>query len=309
MSYKNLPREVRINLLLLIAILILSLIAWYQPGLKKVQVHLLSSLKKENIHHIVLEREFLASIKLSQVNNHWFMDAPYQLAANNLRVDTILALAEKRSYSQFQVSHTDLKTYQLDKPSVSVWLNHQPFILGSNDPIKKQRYAINVKENTGSDQHTVHLINGLIYYQLRAALNSFISLSLLPPEVKIKSIHWANKTLTIDNNQWQLSPKDAQVSSDSIIQLLQYWQKIQASKVETDISFDIEKKELLTSKSIIINYMQTTNNGEQQLKTITYAIIQEGSQLKLFRADFNIAYWLSPQQLRYITEFMPVKTL
>lgn len=306
MLNRPLSRADQVNLLLLIAIVVLSLLAWYQPGLQKIHTYLLSALKKETIHHIVIEHASLATIKLSRVNQYWRMDAPYQLPANHLRVETILALASARSYSQFKVAEADLKTYQLDKPLISVQLNEYSFMLGSTDPINKQRYVM-MNSDTLSNTQTVHLINGVIYYQLRAALHTFISPSLLPPQSKINSIHWANKTVTIDNNQLQLTPENAQVSSDSMVQLLQNWQKIQASKVELKPSFTIDNDALLKDNSIIIHYTQNNDKGEALLKTITYVIIQEGSQLKLLRTDLNIAYWISSQQLHYLTQLLPIK--
>ncbi len=311
MFYSGLSPQARLNLLLFIGILVLSLLAWYQPGLKKIQVQLFSTLKKESIHHIIIEQESLASIKLSRINDHWFMEEPYSLPANPLRVETITALAQTRSYSRFPIQDADLERYQLDKPSISVWLNDQHFILGSTHPINKQRYAMNSNANKQADHQIVHLINGIIYYQLRATLNTFISPLLLPPAITISSIHWGNKILTINNHQWQLSPENSQVSSENIAQFLQHWQTIEASKVEINLSLSIDKEELLNNQTISIHYMQTLdkNKGEQALKTIHYVLLQEETQLKLLRTDLNIAYWISPQQLQYITQFMPVNKI
>ncbi len=295
-------REAKLNLFLFTLLLFLSLIAWYQPGLQKTIVHYLSNIKADDIHSIVIERRDLGRLKLTKKNNIWFIEQPYQLPANNLRVDTITALAEKRSYSQFQVKKSELGRYQLDKPPLVVTLNEQIFALGTTDPVKKQRYAINI-DNSSSDT-TVHLINGVIYYQLRAALNTFISPFLVPPHAKITRIDWLGKTLKIDKGIWQLTPEEAQVSADSIAQFIHFWQLAQASRIETDASVNISNSELVQSKGIVIHYNLPGNKEEK----IHYLIIQDNKQLKLLRTDMQIAYWLSAGQLQKITEFLPIKS-
>lgn len=300
-------RAARSNLILFIIVICLSLIAWYQPGLKKVITHYLSTLTPDEITTITLEREAIGNIKLSRQNGHWFIDEPYQLPANKLRVNTITALANKRSYTQFQVKDADLTRYQLDKPPVSVWLNDQQFIFGHTDPVKKQRYVINLNEAHAADSHTVHLINGVIFYQLRAALDTFISPALLPPQARIKSIRWLDKTLTIDNGIWQLSPEAPEVSSDSIARLIQFWKQAQASKVETKLSLGITNEKLIQSKSITISLEPSGNNKNSKIEKIHYLIIQDGTQIKLLRTDKHIAYWLSPQVLKLLTEFVPLQ--
>lgn len=297
----------RTNLILFVSVLCLSLIAWYQPGLQKTVVHHLSSLKKDEIHTIIIERQSIGSIKLSKRNNNWFIDSPYQLPANTLRVNTIIALAEKRSYAQFQVAESALSRYQLDKPAVTIRLNDQQFVLGATEPIKKQRYAMNINDNLHSGSNTVHLINGVIFYQLRAALDSFVSPALLPPQARINSIHWLDKSLQREQNVWHLTPESPDVSSDSIAQLIQYWQQAQASKVETNITLGIDNETLVRSKSIIINYDLPVAHNETEAETIQYVIIQDGEQMKLLRTDNQIAYWVTPQLVKLISEFIPVQ--
>ena len=309
-------REARTNLILFVIVICLSLIAWYQPGVKKVITHYLTSLKADEIHTIVIEREAIGSIKLSKHNDNWFIDEPYPLPANTLRVNTITTLADKRSYAQFQVKDSELSRYQLDKPPVSIWLNNHKFILGNTDPIKQQRYAMNItdnlnnnlNDNKNSGNNTVHLINGVIFYQLRAALDTFISPALLPPQAKIKSISWSDKTLTIEKEGWSLTPEAPEVSSDSIAQFIQFWKQAQASKVETNVSFSIDNKALTQGKSITITLAQPVNEKETKIEKIQYLIVQDGTQIKLLRTDKQIAYWISPQILKLITEFVPAQS-
>jgi len=314
---KNVSSMVKTNILLFIAVILLSLIAWFQPGLHTVIHQYLTALTAQEVETILLERQDIGSIKLKKQENGWFIQEPFQLPANPLRVKTIAALAEKRSYSKFESTIQDLERYHLDEPFVSVWLNETKIILGSEDPINSQRYAMNIKDNIQTDKNQVHLINGVIFYQLRANLDTFISLSFLPPLANIQSISWAGKKLTINKGRWELSAESIEnradlkkIAADSIAQLIQAWQKGEAKKVETNVSFEITNEQLLQSPSITIRYSHfssgSTTSGSQELgssaEIIQYLVIQDGKQLKLFRPDIQIAYWISPQKLKQLTE-------
>lgn len=295
-------RDTKINLILFVIIIFLSLIAWYQPGLQKTVIKTLSTLKADDINNIIIERQGIGQIKLTKQKDQWFLQEPYQLAANPLRVNTLTALAEKRSYSSFEAKEEELSRYQLNKPLVTVWLNGKQFMIGSEDPINQQRYAINMAENHSNGTHTIHLINGTVFYQLRAALDTFISLQLIPSNHSLQSITWNNQTLSFKEGQWQLATDKTGISADSVAQLLQFWQQAQASRVETNVSIQLTNAELIKSKTIQI----TLKDSDSNIYTIDYLIIQEAEQIKLLRSDLQIAYWVTPQTLKLLTEFIPV---
>ncbi|MCW8929734.1 MAG: DUF4340 domain-containing protein [Gammaproteobacteria bacterium] len=301
----------RNNGILFIAIIILSFIAWFQPGLHPVVHQYLSTLKAKKINTIILERQDIGSIKLQKQTNGWFLQEPYQLPANSLRVNTITSLAEKRSYSQFESTENDLNRYHLDKPFVSVWLDETKLILGSEDPINRQRYAMNISDNILTGNNTVHLINGVIFYQLRANLDTFISPTFLPPQASLKNITWLDKELSIKKGRWELKTDSLDnapnASSDSIAQLIQYWQHGRAKKVETNITLSISNEELMNSPGITISFIPFGEKNATASK-IHYLIIQDDKQIKLLRTDIQIAYWISSQMLKQLTEFLPIPT-
>ena len=297
--------DTRNNVRLAVIVLLLALIAWYKPGLKQYQYQYLSSLNPEQVQTIVIERQGIESVRLTKQGQHWLMQSPYPLPANPLRVKTVLALAAKRSYSSFDVPDSELKKYALDKPKLSVWLGNHRFDLGSEAPLNGQRYAMNIQDNIHSDKNTVHLINGAVYYQLRAPVDSFISPSLLPPDADLEQIQWTGYSLTLKNGQWQLktSRENAGIQPDSVVQLINNWKAIQASRVETRLKVTPGTLDgtQMTEKTITIHFK--LNNREQ---TISYHIIQEDSQIKLLRQDLSVAWWITPQQLKRLTEFIPV---
>jgi hypothetical protein len=293
---------IRTNAILFIIVILLSLIAWFQPGLHQSAIHYLTSLKANEVNSIIIERQDIGAITLKKQKNGWFLQQPYQLPANPLRVSTITALAERRSYSQFQIDSNELARYQLDKPPVSVWLNGSKFTLGSEESINHQRYAMNIEENSHSEKNTVHLIDGTIFYQLRANLDTFISLALLPPQARIKHIVWSEHKLSIAKGRWTLTPDSAEIPSDNIARFIQFWQHARAGKIETNMSLSMSNAEQLKSPDITISFTTPSSNDSTATESIHYLIIQDGKQIKLLRTDIEVAYWISPQTLKQLTE-------
>ena len=300
--------DARNNARLAVIVLLLALIAWYKPGLQQYQYQYLylSSLDPEQVQTIVIERQGIESVRLTKQGQHWLMQSPYLLPANPLRVKTVLALASKRSYSSFDVPDSELKKYALDKPQLSVWLDNNCFdLVGSETPLNGQRYAVNIQDNIHSGKNTIHLINGAVYYQLRAPVDSFISPSLLPPDADLEQIQWGGYSLTLKNGQWQLKTnrENAGIQPDSVVQLIHNWQTIHASRVETRLKVNPNTLNgaQTAEKTIAIRYK--LNNREQ---IISYYIIQEDSQIKLFRQDLSVAWWITSQQLKLLTEFIPI---
>lgn len=299
---KRLNKMAQTNAILFVIVILLSLLAWFQPGLQQPVYQYLTSLKTTTIHSIIIERQALGTIKLHKENNNWVLQEPYQLPASLLRINTITALAQKRSYAQFQIDDTELSRYGLDKPAVSVWLNETNIIIGAEDPIKGQRYAMNISDNIQTGKNTVQLINGVVFYQLRANLDSFIATQLLPPKAQIKSITWADKKLNITQGKWTLTPDLPEVSADSIAQLIHHWQTAQASRVQSKVSLSINNAQLQQSPAITIHF--STDSGLEE--SVHYLIIQDAGQIKLLRSDAQVAYWLSPDLLKQLTKFLPV---
>lgn len=273
------------SILLFLAVVCLSLILYFEPGLEQPERAYLTSLKSEQIQNISIQRKGLESIELEKSSFGWFMTKPFQLAANPLRLGTITALAEKRSFSSFPTAGKSLQKYQLDDPLIIVNLDDTKITIGAEETIHQLRYAML--------DDTIHLIDGKSYYQLRANLDSFISLSLLPPGAQIKSIKLSSWILTVEQGDWQLTPSDADISADSISTLLQHWKNAQALRIK--ILKNNSATEQRDSEFIIV-----TLQDQSQIK---YHLAGDVRQPELIRIPWNISYQITPQLYQQLTEF------
>ena len=272
------------NILLFISVLCLSLILYFEPGLEQPEKQYLSSLNSQQIQHITIQRKGLESIELDNTDQGWFISKPYQLAANPLRIGTITALAEKRSFSQFPAAGKLLKKYQLDDPLITVSLDDKKIAIGAEEPINQHRYALL--------DDMIHLIDGTVYYQLRANLDTFISLYLLPPGSEIQSIELPEHKISIEEGKWLLSPEDHGISADSISTLLHSWKAAQALRIK------IGSAPSSTDAEVISISLQDQTQ-------IRYRVAGDAGNPELIRLPWNIVYQITPQLLEQLTRLTP----
>ena len=272
MSKRNL-----LNLGLLIFILILITLVVYEPG-KNIAITppILTSLEKNNINHIKITRHHSKKneqiIELEKNDNGWMMNKPHHVAANAFRIESILKLSSTVSFSQNSLNGLKLSTFGLDDPTITITFNKKTgIVFGHNKSLKNHRYV-----QVGS---TLHLIADTFLYQLIAKSESYISHKLVTDKSKIIKLILPSISLESTEGNWELTPKDENISTDSINQLISEWNLSQA--------YDINKvKPTPKRKPNII--IKLKNN-----EIVRLTIEKNKDSFNLINIDSGIRYILS----------------
>ena len=272
MSKRNL-----LNLGLLIFILILITLVVYEPG-KNIAITppTLTTLETNNINHIKIIRHHSKKneqvIELIKKANDWMMDKPHHVAANAFRIESILKLLSTVSFSQNSLSGLNLSTFGLDNPAITITFNKKTSIVfGHNKSLKNHRYV-----QIGS---TLHLIADTFLYQLIAKSESYVSHKLLTDKSKIIKLSLPEISLENTDTKWQLTPKDENISADSINQLISEWNLSQA--------YDINKVKPTPKRNPNIT-IKLKNN-----KIVRFTIEKNKDSFNLINIDSGVRYILS----------------
>lgn len=86
MSKRNL-----LNLILLGIVAVLVLVVVYEPGVEKKTQPPLTSIVKATINKVTIERTGQPSVTLEKQGDDWVMQTPFQILANKIKVETLLA--------------------------------------------------------------------------------------------------------------------------------------------------------------------------------------------------------------------------
>jgi len=213
-----------LNLWLVVALAVLVWVVWQEPGhAPKPPVVKLTDLTPAVIDKIVITKHS-GTIQLDKQDGVWQMTQPIQVAANPVRVDSLLQMAEAESLSRFPVAGKDLNGFGLTNPTVTVRLNDRELLFGGVTPVDQRRYV-----RMGD---TVHLIADRYLYDLTADAAAWVNRDLVAKDMKITALELPDAKLSRDDKgQWTVLPSNAETSSDDAAALVQAWRDAQSVRV------------------------------------------------------------------------------
>ncbi len=254
-----------LNIGLLLLVLLLALLAYYQPGLNPEPPVNLTSMSAQQITRLRIEPAGQAPLLLEKQAGKWQIIEPVQMEANGLRVETVLRLAEAESLARFPAR--DLGKFKLDAPPLRVWLNDVSIAFGDSAPLDRQRYLL-----LGD---TVHLIAGDVYYYLSGGLPLFASNDLLPRDAQLQSLTLPDFSLSSSNGRWVMKPA-REVSMDDINQFLDAWRSAQA--------LQIRRYQAQPAQGVITVKLDN--------EVLRFDIVAQQPELILARPDLGLQYHL-----------------
>ena len=231
----------------------------------------LTSLDPNSINKIKIIRRDLEEIYFSKQGNQWMIQTPYEIAANNMRINTILKLLQAHSYTQLDSNDVELNRFLLDDPVVSIQFDDTKIDFGDTSPIGKDKLRYVLLNNI------VHLINDSLYQQLLTNASFFISPKLIPEESNIKALHLLEHDIQLVDGIWKIDP-NMDIGTDDIIAVLNAWRNAEAITVRKFIRGDIKEK-------ITIELDQT--------QAIEFLVVSPLPNLVLARPEFNVQYHIS----------------
>ncbi len=263
-----------VNLALLVIVLILVAVVIFEPGkTPRPKPELLTSMKSSDVKQIKIIRRHKGTIELKKQSAHWRMLKPFNLPANNYKVESVLNLLQTESIARYDLTDLDPARYDLVTPAVSILFNNSLKIdFGNIAPLQKQRYVRIGKQ--------LHLIPDYYYYQLVGSATDYLDHALIPEGKKIVRLELPDLTLALKGGKWTLSPENKDYSADAYTDLLKQWKH--AIALELRPLKDKNKKN--TAHKQIHIFLRGND------KPINYTLLHTRDKFILIRADKNIEY-------------------
>lgn len=257
-----------INLLLLVAIVILGLVARFEPGIEAPPVSAaITPLKLDQVHRIHINRPIRDDIVLvRQSPEHWLVERSTALPADNLKVRALARLAEQVPVRSYAATDMDLDALQLDPPYATAVLNDIAIEFGNLEPIDDLRY-IRI-----GDQ--VHLIPDKHLQLMEAGFSQFVRQRLFAGNTRITSISLPAFSLTRSGETWEASPATG-IDNATMQQFIDRWQDAAALYVQT--ASPEQQGEAIT-----------VTLGDNSV--IRFLLVASDPELMLVRPDYGILY-------------------
>ncbi len=206
-----------VNLLLIAGIVLLGVIARYEPGIEApAESAAITSLKAADVHRIHINRPLRDDLVLRrEAPQHWQLERAVALPADNFKVNALLRLAEQQPQRSYPVAGMDLEALQLDPPYASVIVDDTAIEFGSLEPINRLRY-VRVRDH-------VYLIPANYLPLIEARFTQFVRPRLFDAQAHIQTIKLPGLNLARDDKGWHAEPAQP-VSADVLQQFADIWQ-------------------------------------------------------------------------------------
>ena len=264
-----------LNIWLVVALAVLVWVVWQEPGHPpKPAAVKLTGLTPAAINKIVINNRH-GTIKLDKQDGAWRLAEPVKVAANPVRIDSLLQVAEAESLSRFPAAGKDLAAFGLAKPAVSLRLDDSELSFGGVAPVDDRRYV-----RVGD---TIHLIADRYMYDLMADAATWVSRDLVTKGKRVVALELPDAKLARgDKGEWMVTPADEKISQDAVQAVVKAWREAQALRVAP---YD---KRPAQGKVVI-----RLEGGQSPLQ---YEIITRKPELILARPEIGMQFYLDGDQ-------------
>jgi len=264
-------RQWALNLFLLLAILALVGIAFFQPGLvKNTAPRRLTDIDTLKVLKIVITRSPDDVIELTKNNQQWMLDKPLHARASDFIVNNVLEIARSASLNQLPyVAEQDAGKYGFDKPKVILQLDNERVVFGDTNPLNQQQYVLY------HDQ--VHMISPSSIWSVTHKATEFLDKRLLEFQEAPVAIYFDDgRKLELKNGIWVMQPKIKSIPTDALTRLVNEWRYAGATEVQPYRGAPLHGV-------IRVAY--------KDKKSIELGIVSRSPDLILLRKDENLQYY------------------
>ena len=259
-----------LNVALLLALVALGLYAYLRPAPSTAPEINLSSIERNAVNRIRVERRGKPAVDLQKRDGVWHMLAPYRTRADPFQVDRLLDIVQAKAKQK--LAQANLDRYGLDSPSVRVRLNDVAFDFGAINELTNEQYV--------ASGQAVFLVAPFLGYGIAADAEKMFSRRLLAQD---------EDPVEFDFGRWQLRKNDAgswsisgtspkqgmELSQDVLNQWAAEWKLASALTVEPH-------KGERTREQITIRLKQG--------RALTIGVLSRQPQVRLLRVDENMRY-------------------
>jgi hypothetical protein len=217
-------RADRINLLLLLAVALLSTLTLLEPGGGVSQPGPLTPIQPGTVQSITIDHQKHGRTRLVRRSPlEWQVVEPRSLPANRVRAELLARVVAMSRHATLTLEG-DPARYGLSPPQAVVALNGLEILFGGIEPIGGRRYVTVAGE--------LVLIDDTVYPLLNQPWSDWIDLALLPPTARLRQVDWpAGDSALLAEDGWRRRPVDLALSLDRLHGRIQSLRTLRAHRI------------------------------------------------------------------------------
>lgn len=264
MAISRMKQRWLLNLALALLIAALASFIYFKPKPPKQTEFNISTLAANQATSILIEKPGQPPLKLEKRGAGWFLAAPFQARADQVRVAKALEILGAKSSERFPA--TDRARFELDRPLLRITINAQEFSFGAQHPFSGQIYL--------ASEGYVYLVAPRHFIAAAANAYDFASKQLFDAAEIPDGFDFLDFRLAQQNGKWTRTPA-AESSQDQINQWSDEWRH----------AISLTAQPYFQGKAIAAFSVHLANG-----KTIPFKILQREPELILLRTDENMQF-------------------
>lgn len=276
MSIDAAAKRLLINIGLLILVVILAALVWYE-GIQDTQpvTPTLATVLPSLTHRIRIESPDREAAEFKHTDNEWRLVKPFNILADPIRIRPILMLYQQPINHVVTIRDQDIKQFSLNPPLLKLTLEDTEIAFGGSQPIDRRRYIRIADE--------LYLIDNSIFIQLNTPAVGFIDRRLLPKDAQPERFIFNGLALfRNDQGEWQSLGNTVKKTRKQLLETVTAWLNERALWVRR-----------LRPDAVPLQTITIHLAGSSQ--AIVYAVLAYTPELVLARLDLGVEYHLPGQ--------------
>ncbi len=213
-----------INVVLLLAVVgLAAFIALVSESDPRVELEPLSNENPRAVSHIRLDLGPGGAIELRRAEGVWQLVEPIRIAANDFRVNTLLAVLGAPVHARIIAQSDNLSRFGLANPQGRLWLDQLEILFGDTEPIHGRRYLLY--------EGQVVLVDDAYFSHLSSSAANFVNPALLGRNPSPRGITIPGVRVVRDGGKWRVDSEGTRVAANGITSLVDAWRNAQATAV------------------------------------------------------------------------------
>ncbi len=269
-----------LNLVLLLAVLLLAAVVYFEPGKQSQQQVPLLLVNPATLKQLELIRSETQNVQLQQRGGQWYLQSPVEVAADPFMVRQILSFLSQPSLQRYPVAGLDLPKYGLQPARARLVVDGVDLSFGRVSPLNSHLYVM-----VAGVLHTV-LQNEIS--MLRKDWYEYVSTLLLPKNSLVGLEFPGLGKLVHESQGWRYEGEKSPSSAEQLQLLVDAWGAARALRVQPLTVQAVEKEVVLTFAS-----------GQ----AVHLFVLQSADELMLQRIDLGLEYVFDVSQSQRLLQW------
>jgi len=269
-----------LNLVLLLAVLLLAALLYFEPGKQpQAQVRLLS-VNPAVLRQLEIIRPEMESLRLQQRDGLWYLQSPVEIAADPFMVEQIISFLSQPSLQSYPATGLDLTKYGLQPAKAKLLVDGVEVSFGRVNPLSSHLYVMVAD--------VMHMVLQNEISMLLKDWPGYVSTAPLP-NVALVSFELPGLGRLVHESQgWRYEGDKVPQSADRVQMLVDGWGAARALRVRA-------LTEVVATEEIIFEFASG--------KVMRLSVSKTADELLLQRADLGIEYVFDVSQSQRLLQW------